>query len=199
MDETLLDETLRAQLHVEWERFRKVLSQAGDIGDLKIEDLRILPERDRRGVPPAVSIPALQAVAKLEKSGLRGQAIRGGEDSKDPTLRTVAQAQAGEVRLQDSDHGELYGALAYYAGKRLGLQDQHALIFGDAVAYLLTGWGQSHTDGRYIDRLVMEFKKQAGAPPEGGMLWTQLHSLMSRSAFRTMIEKARQIGTAMFR
>jgi hypothetical protein len=72
-------------------------------------------------------------------------------------------------------------------------------VLGDALAYLLTGWGQSHTDDRYTNQLVLEFKKIAGTPPEGGFLWSQLHSLTSRKGFQVMAEKAGQIGTSLFR
>ena len=199
MNENLLDERMRAHLEVEWERFRKALAQAGDIGPLNFEDWRITAERDRKGLPPPVSIPAVRAILELEKSGLRGQAFRGGEQTTDLTLLAVAKAQAGEVRLQDADHSELYAALAYYAGRRLGLEERHALVFGDALAYLVTGWGQGHTDGRYTNQLILEFKKVAGSPPEGGFLWAQLHSLVCRKGFQVMAEKSGLIGTALFR
>jgi hypothetical protein len=199
MNENLLDERMKAHLGVEWERFRKALAQAGDIGPLNFEDWRITAERDRKGVPPAVSIPAVQAILTLEKSGLRGQAFRGGEQPTDLTLLEVAKAQAGEVRLQDADHSELYAALGYYAARRLGLEERHALVFGDALAYLVTGWGQTHTDGRYTNQLILEFKKVAGSPPEGGFLWAQLHSLVCRKGFQVMAEKSGLIGTALFR
>ena len=111
----------------------------------------------------------------------------------------AAQAQATEIRLQDADHSEVYGALGYYAGRRLGLNELPALEFGDALSYLLTGWGQSHTDGRYTNQLILEFKKIAGSPPEGGFVWSQLHSLICRKGFHAMVEKARLIGTPGFR
>ena len=199
MNESILDEQLKTHLSLEWERFRKALAQAGDIGPVNFEDWRITRERDRKGVPPAVAVPAVQAIMTQEKSGLRGQAIRGGEQTKDPTLLQAAEAQAVEVRLQDADHSEVYGALAYYAVRRLGLGELQALEFGDALSYLLTGWGQSHTDGHYTNQLILEFKKIAGSPPEGGFVWSQLHSLVCRSGFQVMAEKARQIGTAHFR
>ena len=199
MNEHLLDDAMKERLALEWERFRKALVKAGDIGPLSLEEVRIVPERDRRGVPPAISVQAVQALLKLEKSGQRGQAIRGGEETKNPTLLEVAKAQANELRIQDADHSEVYGALAYYAGRRLSLTEAQALVFGDAVAYLLTGWGQSHTDGRYTDRLSLEFKKKAGSPPEGGFLWSDLQSLTCRAAFQIMVERAGQIGTPFFR
>ena len=199
MNESLLDEPLKAHLSLEWERFRKALAQAGDIGPVNMEDWRIMGERDRKGVPPAVAVPALQAIMTQEKTGLRGQAIRGGEQTKDPTLLQVAKAQATEIRIQDADHSEVYGALAYYAGRRLGLSELPALVFGDALSYLLTGWGQSHTDDRFTNQLILEFKKTAGSAPEGGFLWSQLHSLACRKGFQVMIEKARLIGTPLFR
>ena len=199
MNEDLLDEPMKAQLRLEWERFRKALTQAGDIGPINLEDWRIMAERDRRGVPPAVSVAAAQALVKLEKSGPRGHGIRGGEQTKDATLLEVEKAQAAEVRLQDADHSEVYAAIGYYASRRLGLSEQSSLVLGDALAYLLTGWGQSHTDDRYTNQLILEFKKSAGTPPEGGFLWSQLHSLTSRKGFKVMAEKAGQIGTALFR
>ena len=199
MNEDMLDESMKAQLHLEWERFRKALSKAGDIGPMNLEDWRIMPGRDRRAVPPAVSVLAVQALVKLEKSGPRGHGIRGGEQTKDATLFEVEKAQATETRLQDADHSEVYAAIGYYASRRLGLSEQSALVLGDALAYLLTGWGQSHTDDRYTNQLVLEFKKSAGTPPEGGFLWSQLHSLTSRKGFQVMAEKAGQIGTSLFR
>ena len=199
MNESILDESMKTHLSLEWERFRKALTQAGDIGPVNWEDWRIMGERDRKGVPPAIALPALRAIMTQEKSGLRGQAIRGGEQTKDPTLLQAAQAQATEIRLQNADHSEVYGALAYYAARRLGLSELPALEFGDAVSYLLTGWGQSHTDGHYTNQLILEFKKIAGSPPEGGFVWTQLHSLICRNGFQAMADKARLIGTPRFR
>src|SRR5437660_10811763 len=107
MSSGLLDEAMKAQLAVEWERFRKAFSQAGDIGALNLEEWRIVAERDRKGLPPAVSVAAVQGPGTLEKSGLRGQAIRGGEETKDPTTRQAGQAQAHEVRLQAAGHSEV--------------------------------------------------------------------------------------------
>jgi hypothetical protein len=199
MSNTLLDDEMTAQVVQEWERFRKALALRGDIGPLGLDELRIVAERDRRGVPPAISIPALQALLKLEKSGLRGQAIRGGEEIKERTRLEVAKAQATELRIQDAEHSEVYGALAYYASRRLGLTESQALVFGDATAYLMTGWSQTHTDGRYTDRLIMEFKKKAGSPPGDGFLWSDLQSLACRGGFRIMVERASQIGTPFFR
>ncbi len=199
MSVELLDEAMKAQLALEWERLKKALSQAGDIGDLNLADLRIVANRDRRGLPPAVSVAAVQAAVKLEKSGLRGQAFRSGEETKDPTMRLAAEAQAHEVRIQDADHSEVYAALAYHAGKRLGLNESQAAVFGDAVAYLLTGWMQTHADSSRADRVLYEFKKAAGAPPEGGFLWSDLHSLACRKGFTAMLELTRQMGTALFR
>jgi hypothetical protein len=199
MNENLLDDRMKAHLGLEWERFRKALAQVQDIGPLNFEDWRITAMRDRKGLPPAVSIPAVQAILTQEKSGLRGQAVRGGEQSKDLTLQQVAKAQESEVRLQDADHSEVYAALGYYAARRLGLEELHALVFGDALAYLVTGWGQSHTDGHYTNQLILEFKKVAGSPPEGGFLWGQLHSLVCRKGFKVMAEKAGLIGTSLFR
>jgi hypothetical protein len=195
----LLDEALKAQLALEWDRLRKALSQAGDVGGLNLEELRIVADRERRGLPPAVSVAAVQGALKLEKSGLRGQAFRGGEETKDPTMRLAAEAQAHEVRIQDADHSEVYAALAYHAGKRLGLNESQAAVFGDAVAYLLTGWMQAHGDSSRADRVIYEFKKAAGAPPEGGFLWSDLHSLTCRKGFKAMLELTRQMGTAAFR
>jgi hypothetical protein len=199
MNEHLLDDAMRAQLSQEWERLKRALSLAGDIGSLNLEDIRIVAERDRTGIPPAISVLALQGLLKLEKSGLRGQATRGGEETTDRTRMEVAKLQSGELRLQDADHSEVYGALSYYAGRRLDLNELNAIVLGDAMAYLLSGWSQAHTDSRYLDRLVMEFKKTAGSPPEGGFLWSDLHSLASRKGFQVMLDKARQVGTSTFR
>jgi len=199
MSGALLDEAMKAQLAVEWERFRKAFSQAGEIGELNLEEWRIVAERDRKGLPPAVSFVAVQRLLTLEKSGLRGQAFRGGEETKDPTMRQAAQAQAHEVRIQDADHSEVYAAMAYYAGRRLGLTEVQAAVLGDATAYLMTGWMQAHSDGSRADRVIMEFKKTAGAPPEGGFFWSNLHSLACRRGFKAMVELVRLMGTPAFR
>ena len=190
---------MKAQLTVEWARFRKALAAAGDIGDLNLQEWRIVAARDRRGLPPALSVAAVQGLLKLERSGLRGQVIRGGEETADPTMRLAAEAQAHEVRLQDADHSEAYAVLAYQAGRRLGLDEAKAAVFGDAVAYLMTGWMQAHAEGAKTDRVIMEFKKAAGAPPEGGFLWSHLQSLSCRNGFKAMVELARQMGTPVFR
>mgnify|MGYP003298968727 CR=1 FL=1 len=50
MNESLLDEPLKAHLSLEWERFRKALAQAGDIGPVNFEDWRIMGERDRKNL-----------------------------------------------------------------------------------------------------------------------------------------------------
>ena len=141
----------------------------------------------------------MQGLLKLEKSGLRGQAIRGGEETKDPTMKLVSQAQAQEVRLQDADHSEVYGVIAYQAGKRLGLDEAKAAVFGDAMAYLTTGWMQAHTEGGRADKVIYEFKKVAGTLPEGGFLWSNLHSLACRKGYKAMVEMARLMGTPAFR
>jgi hypothetical protein len=196
----LLDEAIKAQLAVEWNRIKKALSQAGDIGLLSLDEWRIVAERDRRGLPPALSVPAMQAVLRHEKGGLRGHNIRGGEETKDPTMQFAVQAQADEVRLQNADHSELYSVLAFHAGRRLGMNDTQATVFGDAMAYMLTGWMQAHAaEARLPDKLIYEFKKAAGGAPEGGFLWNDLHSLLSRKGFKAMVEGARMVGTAMFR
>ena len=50
MNESILDESMKAHLNLEWERFRRALAQAGDIGPVNLEDWRIMSERDRKGV-----------------------------------------------------------------------------------------------------------------------------------------------------
>ncbi len=199
MGAELLDDAVKAQLALEWARFRKALATAGDIGELNLEEWRVVAERDRKGLPPALSVAAVQGLLKLEKSGLRGQAIRGGEETVVPVMKLVAQAQAHEVRLADADHSEAYAVLAYQAGRRLGLDEAKAVVFGDAVAYLMTGWMQVHAEGSRTDRVIMEFKKAAGAPPEGGFLWSQLQSLSCRTGFKAMVEMVRLMGTPAFR
>ena len=199
MSANLLDDAMKAQLAVEWARFRKALALSGDIGELNLGEWRVVAERDRKGLPPALSVAAVQGLLKLEKSGLRGQVIRTGEETVDPTLKLVAQAQAHEVRLQDADHSETYAVLAYQAGRRLGLDEAKAVVLGDAVAYLMTRWMQGHAEGSRTDRVIMEFKKAAGAPPEGGFLWSQLLSLSCRNGFKAMVEMVRQMGTPVFR
>jgi len=195
----LLDDAMKDQLGVEWDRFKKAFAQAGDIGVLKLDELRIVAERDRKGLPPAVSVAAVQGLVNLEKRGSRGQSFRGGEETKDPTQRLAAQARASEVRLHDADHSEVYSVLAYHAGRRLGLNDAQACVLGDAVAYLLTGWGQVRAEARYVDKVIYEFKKVAGSPPEGGFFWSDLHSLMSRNGFKVMVDTVQLVGTAAFR
>jgi hypothetical protein len=199
MGADLLDDAMKAQLGVEWDRFRKAFAQAGDIGVLDLDELRIVAERDRKGLPPALSVAAVKNLMNLEKGGSRGQPFRAGEETKDPTLRVAAQARADEVRLHDADHGEIYAALAYHAGKRLGLNEAQAAALGDATAYLLTGWGQVHAEARYVDKVMYEFKKAAGSPPEGGFLWSDLHSLTSRKGFKAMLDMAHLVGTAAIR
>src|SRR5437899_4862944 len=44
---------------------------------------------------------ALPISLKLEKSSLRVQAFRSGEETKDPTMRLAAKAQAHEIRIQE--------------------------------------------------------------------------------------------------
>lgn len=199
MGAELLDDAMKAQLALEWARFRKALATAGDIGELNLEEWRVVAERDRKGLPPALSVAAVQGLLKLEKSGLRGQAIRGGEETALPTMKLVAQAQAHEVRLQDADHSEAYAVMAYQGGRCLGLDEAKAAVFGDAVAYLMTGWMQAHAEGRKTDKVIMEFKKAAGTPPEGGFLWSQLQSLSCRTGFKAMVEMVRLMGTPAFR
>src|SRR2546428_11956311 len=106
MSGALLDEAMKAQLAVEWERFKKAFSQAGEIGELNLEEWRIVAERDRKGLPTAVSFVAVQRGLPLGKAGLRGEAFRGGGENKEPPMRQAAQAQAHEDRVQDADHSE---------------------------------------------------------------------------------------------
>src|SRR2546425_9140969 len=103
MSVELLDEAMKAQLAVEWERFRKASSQAGEIGELNLEEWRIAAERDRKGLPPAVSFAAVQRLLTLGKSGPRGQALRGGGESKGPPLRPAAHAPGPQARDQDPE------------------------------------------------------------------------------------------------
>jgi len=199
MSVNLLDEAMKAQLAVEWARFRRALASAGDIGELSLAEWRIVAERDRKGLPPALSVAAVQGLLTLEKSGLRGQAIRGGEETVDPTMKLAVQAQAHEVRLADADHSEAYAVMAYQAGRRLGLDAAKAAVFGDALAYLMTGWMQVHAESSQTDKVIMAFKKVAGAPPEGGFFWSHLQSLSCRAGFKAMVEMAGLMGTPAFR
>jgi len=199
MSANLLDDAMKAHLALEWARFRKALAAAGDIGELSLEEWRVVADRDRKSLPPALSVAAVQGLLKLEKSGLRGQVIRGGEETAIPTMKLVAQAQAHEVRLQNADHSEAYAVMAYQAGRRLGLDAAQAVVFGDALAYLMTGWMQVHAESGKTGRVIMEFQKAAGAPPEGGFLWSQLQSLSCRAGFKAMAEMARLMGTPAFR
>src|SRR2546428_12798220 len=84
MSVELLDEAMKAQLAVEWERFRKAFSQAGEIGELNLEEWRIAAERDRKGLPPAVSFAAGQRLLTLGESGPRGEAFPGGGGNQGP-------------------------------------------------------------------------------------------------------------------
>ena len=199
MGTDLLDEAMRAQLALEWDRIRKALSQVGDIGDLNLMEVRIVEAQDRRGLPPALSVAAIQGVVSAEKGGSRGQTYRAGEESWDQTQLTVSKIRAGEVRIQDAHHGEAYAALGYQAGRRLGLNERQAAALGDALAYLITGWGQVHAEERYVTKLIYDFNRTAGSAPEGGFIWSDLHSLVSRRGFKTMMETARAIGTALLR
>src|SRR2546425_11200033 len=106
MSGALLDEAMKAQLAVEWERFRKAFSQAGEIGELNLEEWRIVAERDRKGLPPAVSFVAVQRLLTLEKSGLRGQAFRGGGGTQESPQRHGPPAQAQEDWIPDAGHNE---------------------------------------------------------------------------------------------
>src|SRR5437660_12869618 len=101
MSVDLLDDTMKTQLALEWERFRKALSQAGDIAALNLDEWRIVSERGRKGLPPAVSVLAVQSLVKMEKSGLRGQPVRWGEETQDSTLGKLAQARSAEIEVQD--------------------------------------------------------------------------------------------------
>ena len=199
MSVELLDETMKAQLVLEWERLRKALSQAGDTGDLNLMELRIVEAQDRRGLPPALSVASIQGVLSAEKWNPRGQTYRAGEESWDPTQLMVSKIRAGEVRLQDAHHSELYAALGYQVGRRLGLNERQAAALGDAMAYLITGWGQVHAEERFVTKLIYDFNRTAGSAPEGGFFWSDLHSLVSRRGFKTMVETAHTIGTPLLR
>jgi len=199
MGADLLDEAMGAQLALEWDRLRKALSQAGDIGDLNLMELRIVEAQDRRGLPPALSVAAIQGVLSAEKGSPRGQTYRAGEESWDPTQLMVSKIRAGEVRIQDAHHSEVYAALGYQAGRRLGLNERQAAALGDALAYLITGWGQVHAEERYVTKLIYDFHRTAGSAPEGGFFWSDLHSLVSRRGFTTMVETACTIGTTLLR
>src|SRR3989449_10253444 len=104
MSGALLDEAMKAQLAVEWERFRKAFSQAGEIGELNLEEWRIVAERDRKGLPPPVSFVAVQRLPTLEKAGLRGQAFRGGGGDKGPTHPQGAPAPGQRSRGPGPGH-----------------------------------------------------------------------------------------------
>src|SRR2546422_3296270 len=98
MSGALLDEAMKAQLAVEWERFRKAFSQAGEIGELNLEEWRIVAERDRKGLPPAVSFVAVQRLPTLEESGPRGRDVPGGGGLNEPPTAPRGQGQAAEHR-----------------------------------------------------------------------------------------------------
>ncbi|HZC68329.1 MAG TPA: hypothetical protein VE201_06915 [Nitrospirales bacterium] len=199
MSGELLDEAMKTQLALDWDRLRKALSQAGDIGDLSIEELQVVATPDRKGLPPALSVAAIQGVLSAEKGNPRGQTYRAGEESWDQTQLTVSKIRAGEVRIQDAHHSEVYAALGSQAGRRLGLNERQAATLGDAMAYLITGWGQVHAEERYVTKLIYDFNRTAGSAPEGGFIWSDLHSLVSRRGFKTMVETARAIGTPLLR
>src|SRR2546426_10327570 len=104
MSVELLDEAMKAQLALEWDRVRKALSQAGDIGDLTLEELRAVADRDRRGLPPALSVSAVQGALKLQKSSLRVQACLSGAETKTLTIRSLVKVPATATRSQHEDH-----------------------------------------------------------------------------------------------
>src|SRR2546422_5156530 len=106
MSGALLDEAMKAQLAVEWERFRKAFSQAGEIGELNLEEWRIVAERDRKGLPPAVSFVAVQRLLPLGKSGLRGQAFPGGGGAQEPPMRQAAPGQGHGSWVPGAGHNE---------------------------------------------------------------------------------------------
>src|SRR2546425_1840027 len=112
MSGELLDEAMKAQLAVEWERFRKAFSQAGEIGELNLEEWRIVAERDRKGLPPAVSFVAVQRLLTLEKSGLRGQAFRGGGGSQEPPPPPGPPGPGPESPVPGAGHNGGHSALA---------------------------------------------------------------------------------------
>src|SRR2546426_9762637 len=91
MSGALLDEAMKAQLAVEWKRYRKAFSQAGEIGELNLEERRIVAERDRKGLPPAVSFVAVQRVLPLGKIGVRGEGLRGGGGNQEAPLGQAAR------------------------------------------------------------------------------------------------------------
>src|SRR2546428_11243081 len=104
MSGALLDEAMKAQLAVEWERFKKAFSQAGEIGELNLEEWRIVAERDRKGLPPAVSFVAGQRGPPPGEIGLRGQAFPGGGGNKEPTTRPAAPGQGPEGCGPGTEH-----------------------------------------------------------------------------------------------
>ena len=59
----LLNDAMEAQLALEWDRLRKALSQAGDIGNLNLMELQIVEPQDRRSLPPALSVGAIVALS----------------------------------------------------------------------------------------------------------------------------------------
>src|SRR5438094_7355090 len=85
MSAHLLNEAMKAQLALEWDRLRKALSQAGDIGNLNLMELQIVEPQDRRSLPPALSVGAIQGVVSAEKGNPHGQTYRAGEESRDQT------------------------------------------------------------------------------------------------------------------
>ena len=195
----LLNDAMKAQMALEWDRLRKALSQAGDIGNLNLMELQVVEPQDRRSLPPALSVGAIQGVVSAEKGNPHGQTYRTGEESRDQTQLSASKIRAGEVRLQDAHHSEVYAALGYQAGRHLGLNERQAAALGDAMAYLITGWGQVHAEERYVNKLIYDFTRTAGSAPEGGFIWSDLHSLVSRRGFKTMVETASTIGTSLLR
>lgn len=97
-----------------WQKLELGLAEVGELGDFSPADFtaRLFPARHWHARPPLAYSDALTVLRLLEARDDRGP-----------------EALA-----------RLLASLAMVAGQRLGLEGALALAFGDAVAYLITGW-----------------------------------------------------------
>jgi hypothetical protein len=105
-----------------WEMLREGLGDVGDVGDFVLSDFNValLPPRHWHERPPLSYHDAL-------------------------TLQGYIEQQAPSTRIQNSAALlRLITFLAINAGYRLGLREQIAIAFGDALGYLVTGVSGGH-------------------------------------------------------
>jgi hypothetical protein len=104
----------QALFHEVWARLRQGLGEIDEVGDFALSEvtLAFFPNSAWSERPPLACADAL-AIARARRSGNL-------EACEQPLTRMLV-------------------ALGSVAGRRLGLRDQFALAFGDAIAYLITG------------------------------------------------------------